>query len=207
MRVTLDIPPDELAKLVTPSLAEPRIPLHGVTWEQYEAMVTAVGSRPRLRMTYLEGLLEIMTISAEHEMLKKMIARLIEIYALEKDIDLFSCSSATYRSAAAARGLEPDESYCVGTRKELPDFAIEVVLTSGGLDKLKVYQGLGIPEVWFWQDGKLIVQRLQADGDAYAPVSRSVLLPDLDLDLLATYIRPEAEPQAVKAFRAIVRAH
>jgi Uma2 family endonuclease len=205
MRVTLDIPADELTKLVTPALAEPRIPLHGVTWEQYEAMVTAVGSRPRLRMTYLEGLLEIMTISAEHEMLKKMIARLIEIYALEKDIGLFSCGSATYRSAVAARGLEPDESYCVGTRKEFPDFAIEVVLTSGGLDKLKVYQGLGVTEVWFWQNGTLVVQRLQADGDAYAPVSCSVLLPDLDLELLAAHICPEAEPQAVKAFRNIIR--
>jgi Uma2 family endonuclease len=206
MRVTLDIPADELTRLVTPALAEPRIPLHGVTWEQYEAMVTAVGSRPRLRMTYLEGLLEIMTISAEHEMLKKMIARLIEVYALEKDIELFSCGSATYRSAAAARGLEPDESYCVGTRKDLPDFAIEVVLTSGGLDKLKVYQGLGVPEVWFWQDGTLTVQKLQANGSGYAPVSRSVLLPDLDLDLLATHIRPEAEPQAVKTFRNIIRS-
>jgi Uma2 family endonuclease len=206
MRVTLDIPADELTKLVTPALAEPRIPLYGVSWEQYEAMIAAVGSRPQLRMTYLEGLLEIMTISAEHEMLKKMIARLIEIYALEKDIDLFSCGSATYRSAAVARGLEPDESYCVNTRKEFPDFAIEVVLTSGGLDKLNVYQGLGISEVWFWKDGKLIVQRLQADGNAYTPASQSVLLPDLDLDLLATYICPEAEPQAVKEFRAIVRA-
>jgi Uma2 family endonuclease len=206
MRVTLDIPADELTRLVTPALAEPRIPLHGVSWEQYEAMIAAVGSRPQLRMTYLEGLLEIMTISAEHEMLKKMIARLIEIYALEKDINLFSCGSATYRSAAAARGLEPDESYCVDTRKEFPDFAIEVVLTSGGLDKLKVYQGLGIPEVWFWQDGKLVVQRLQANGDTFIPVSRSMLLPDLDLDLLAIYIRPEDEPQAVKEFRAIVCA-
>lgn len=205
MRVTLDIPSDELVKLVTPAMAEPRIPLHGVTWDQYEAMVAAVGDRPRLRMTYLEGLLELMTISAEHEMLKKMIARLIEVYALEKEIDLFSCGSATYRNVAAARGLEPDESYCIGTRKDFPDFAIEVVLTSGGLDKLKVYQGLGILEVWFWQDGKLIVQKLQADGDAYAPILRSELLPDLDLDLLAAHIRPEDEPQAVKAFRNIIR--
>jgi Uma2 family endonuclease len=206
MRVTLDIPADELTRLMTPALAEPRIPLHGVTWEQYEAMVTAVGSRPRLRMTYLEGLLEIMTISAEHEMLKKMIARLIEVYALEKDIELFSCGSATYRSAAAVRGLEPDESYCVGTRKDYPDFAIEVVLTSGGLDKLKVYQGLGVPEVWFWQDGTLTVKKLQANGEGYIPVSRSVLLPDLDINLLATHIRPETEPQAVKAFRNIIRS-
>lgn len=62
MQVTLDIAPDELAKLVTPALSEPRIPLQGVTWEQYEAMIAAMGNRPRLRLTYLEGLLEIMTI-------------------------------------------------------------------------------------------------------------------------------------------------
>lgn len=138
-------------------------------------------------------------------MLKKMIARLIEMYALEKDIDLFSCGSATYRNAAVGRGLEPDESYCVGTRNEFPDLAIEVILTSGGLDKLEVYKGLGVSEVWFWQEGKLSVQKLQADGSAYAPVLRSTLLPDLELELLARYIRPEDEPQAVKAFRKIIR--
>ena len=33
---------------------------------------------PALRMTYLEGSLELMTTSPEHERLKKIIARLIE---------------------------------------------------------------------------------------------------------------------------------
>ena len=201
MRVTLDIPSDQLARLVTPAVAEPRIPLDAVTWEQYEALLAAMGDRPRLRLTYLAGTLEIMTISPEHEMLKKMIARLVEIYALEKDIALFSSGSATYRKQAAARGLEPDESYCIGIRKEFPDLAIEVVIISGGIDKLEVYKGLNISEVWYWQDGKLTVHQLHSDRSEYVVIQRSALVPELDLELLAAHIRPEDEPQAVKAFR------
>jgi hypothetical protein len=37
----------------------------------------------------------------------------------------------------------------------LPDVAIEVIWTRGGLDKLDVYRGLGVPEVWTWQEGRL----------------------------------------------------
>ncbi|MEG4506483.1 Uma2 family endonuclease [Microcoleus sp. F6_B4] len=39
------------------------------------------------------------------------------------------------------------------TKKAIPDLAIEVVFTSGGIDKLQLYKRLGIPEVWFWEDG------------------------------------------------------
>lgn len=37
-----------------------------------------------MRVTYLEGQLEIMSPSRSHEMLKKLIARLLEAYAEEK---------------------------------------------------------------------------------------------------------------------------
>ena len=204
MKITLDIPEADLEKIISSAVAEPRIPLHSVTWEQYETLIATVGERPRLRMTYLEGTLEIMTISPEHEMLKKMIARLLEVYALEKDIDLYSCGSATFKSQAAARGLEPDESYCVGTRKEIPDLAIEVVITSGGINKLDVYKGLKVSEVWFWEAGNFSLYRLQESTNIYQPISRSELLP-LDLALLASYIKPAEEPSAVKEFRNAIR--
>lgn len=186
-------------------LSEARIFLPHVNWQQYETLIAMFGDRPHLRLTYLEGNLEIMTISPEHEMLKKMIARLIEAYALERDIDLFSCGSATFRQEAAARGLEPDESYCIGTRKDLPDLAIEVVISSGSIDKLKVYQGLGVKEVWFWQDNRFSLYRLNDSSSNYDSIEQSIFFPDLDFTLLATYIQPEAEPQAVKAFLQALR--
>ena len=33
----------------------------------------------------------------------------------------------------------------------VPDIAIEVVVTSGLVDKMAVYAGLGVPEVWLWR--------------------------------------------------------
>ncbi len=63
---------------------EQRVLLHGVDWRQYEGMLQVLGDNfPTLRMSYLEGTLEIMTNSPEHEDLKKMIGMLLEAYLQE----------------------------------------------------------------------------------------------------------------------------
>ncbi len=205
MSVTLDILPEDLATIASSNLTESRLCLYGVGWEQYETLIATVGDRPQLRMSYLDGTLELMTISPEHEMIKKMIARLLEIYVLEADIALYSYGSATFRRRAVTKGLEADESYCLDSRKDVPDFAIEVVITSSPIDKLKIYQGLGVLEVWVWQAGIIMVQRLRADGSGYDEFSGSALLPQLDFQLVADHILPDDEPQALRAFRNIIR--
>lgn len=154
----------------------------GVNWQQYLDMDTALGSVPGLRFTYCQGLLEIMTLSPRHEQEKSILARLLETYALVKNIDLHGYGSATQRNESTQVGLEPDESYCVGALRAIPNLAIEVVVTSGGINKLAVYQGLGLEEVWFWQDQKLSVYLLQ-DGE-YRLSNQSSLFPDLDLTIL-----------------------
>ncbi|NJL49757.1 MAG: Uma2 family endonuclease [Leptolyngbyaceae cyanobacterium SM2_5_2] len=132
---------------------EQRLVLEGVTWQQYDALVTLFTNQfPALRMTYLEGTLKLMTTSPEHERLKTILARLIEAFAEELDLDLNGYGSATFRKEAAARGLEPDECYCLRELHEVPDIAVEIVITGGGINKLKVYAGLGVQEVWFWQE-------------------------------------------------------
>lgn len=185
---------------------EQRIILNGVTWQQYNTLVSMfIDQFPALRMTYLEGTLEIMTTSPEHERLKTLIARLLEAYAEERDIELNGYGSATFRREAAARGLEPDECYCLGELKAVPDIAIEIVITSGGLDKLAVYQGLGVQEVWFWQSSKLSFYHLQQPDPTYIAKERSSLLPDLDPSLLASYMGESNQTQAVKAYRKALR--
>ncbi|HAG84655.1 MAG TPA: hypothetical protein DCL61_26760, partial [Cyanobacteria bacterium UBA12227] len=130
-----------------------------------------------------------------------IIARLIEAYAEEKDIELNGYGNATFRREAAARGAEPDECYCLGELGEVPDIALEIALTSGGLDKLEVYQGLGVREVWFWQNNQLSFQILQTETGTYRQSDRSVILPDLDPILLTCYIGYSNQTQAVKAYR------
>lgn len=178
--------------------AEQRVVLAGVTWQQYESLLATLGDYPGLRLIYLEGTLEIFMPSAEHEMIKKIVARLLERYAEEVDIPLHGYGSTTFRREAKARGLEPDECYCVTTLKELPDFAIEINLTSGGVDKLAIYQGLGVAEVLIWQDHQLTLYDLR--DASYQETVKSKFFPDLDWQLLAQHIRPQDQPQAVKEF-------
>lgn len=192
---------DLLEKITT--RPEQRLILSGVSWQQYEILRLTLDDFPGLRMTYLEGTLEIMTPSPEHEMSKTVIARLIERYADEMEINLNGLGSTTFRKQAKARGLEPDECYCVGEVKEMPDIAIEVTISSGDIDKLPVYQGLSVPEVWFWQGGKFSLYRLREQ--AYELIAKSEFIPELDLSLLARYVRPSDQSQAVKDFLNAVR--
>ena len=186
--------------------AEQRLVLEGVTWQQYDALVTLFMNQfPALRMTYLEGTLELMTTSPEHERLKKIIARLIEAFAEELDLDLNGYGSATFRKEAAARGLEPDECYCLGELHDGPDIALEIVLTSGGIDKLKVYQGLGVKEVWFWENQRLSIYSLVGESIGYEALQTSQLLPQLDVALLASFVSNPNQTQAVKAYRRALR--
>ena len=195
---------------------EEKITLYGVTWEQYDTLVSMFMDKfPGLRMTYLEGTLEIMGTSSEHERLKKIIARLLEMYAVEKRITLNGYGNTTFRKEAKQRGLEPDECYCLGELTEVPDIAIEIAITSGGIDKLAVYQGLGVTEVWFlrmetlpfrelvphsrWQNNQFILYCLQEE--AYQQIENSKLLPDLDLVLLSQFVNDDNQTEAVIAYR------
>ncbi|MEM9538777.1 MAG: Uma2 family endonuclease [Cyanobacteria bacterium P01_E01_bin.42] len=201
MKITLDIPAIELEKLVSPSLAEPRISLCNISWKQYETLVTTLSPYPILRLSYNAGDLEIMTNSPLHETVKSLIRRLLEIYALERNLDFYSYGSTTFRNEAAARGLEADESYCLGERREVPDLAIEVVVTSGGINKLDIYQGLEVQEVWFWQENHITLYQFIDSTTGYREIQRSQLLPHLDLNLLCQFIDPAREPQMIRAYR------
>ena len=102
------------------------------------------------------------------------------------------------------RGLEPDECYVVGGhRAEVPDLAIEVIWTPGGIDKLEVYHGLGVREVWLWRKRKIEVLGLKSK--AYERMPGSVLFPDLDVQRLARLATAADQTAAIRQFRASLR--
>lgn len=185
-------------------LGEQRILLTGVSWEIYVSLRDEVAT-PGVRMTYCDGSLEIMSPLPEHEEAKKTIARLIEMYVIERDVPLYGYGSTTFRSKAKGHGLEPDECYCVGHRlKDVPDIALEVVLTSGGLEKLPVYKRLGVREVWFWEQDAFHLHALRPRG--YEALRASEVMPGLDMDAVAGFVRRADQHEAVKAFRSWLRA-
>jgi Uma2 family endonuclease len=186
--------------------SDQRVFLHGVSWKDYETLLAIRGDDPGPRMTFLEGELELMSPSRSHEWIKKTMARLLEVYAMERGVTLEGYGSWTLKSAPRERGAEPDECYMVGdTGKDIPDLAIEVVWTSGGIDKLEVYRGLGVREVWFWRSGVIEVYLLE--GEAYARHPRSQVLPELDLALLARCLESApTQTAAVVAFLEAIRS-
>jgi Uma2 family endonuclease len=183
--------------------AEQRILVHGVSWEQYEGLLSLFEDQAGLRLAFLEGALEIMSPSPKHEHLKTLFARLIEVYAMEKGLPLNGYGSTTFRRAAKMRGAEPDECYCLGELKDVPDFLLEVELRKGGLDKLEIYAGLGVPEVWIWRKERFLIHRLGAQG--YALCERSEILPDLDVAMIASFAGATGQTQAALAFRDLLR--
>ena len=181
---------------------EQRILLSNVTWEAYEALRDSIESAS-VRMTYLEGWLEIMSPSRGHEVTKKQIARLLELYCLERDIPLFGYGSTTFRKKEKERGLEADECYARGEDKPIPDFALEVVATRGSLDKLEVYRGLGIREVWVFEAGSFSILTLR--GDHYEAIPASEVLPEPDLATIARFAELPDQHAALRAYREELR--
>jgi len=167
------------------------VQLSGVSWDDYERFLEIRGDRSAPRFTYLEGELEIMSPSRDHEQIKSIVGRLFEAYCLERGIRFLPLGSWTLKERKELRGAEPDECYVLGTepeKAERPHVAIEVVWTSGRMNKLEVYRRLGVREVWYWKKGHLKVHALR--GDQYEKLARSELVPDLGSPRFWTGRRP-----------------
>jgi Uma2 family endonuclease len=184
--------------------ADQRVVLQGVPWEHYETHLALRGDKSGPRIAYLDGALEIMSPSKDHERIKSYIGRLLEAYAIERGIDLSPYGSWTLKKAPLS-GAEPDECYIVGSDQSAttPHLAIEVAWTTGGIEKLEIYRRLAIGEVWIWEKARIEVHRLH--GDRYDRADRSALFPDLDVGQLASFLDRPTVTQAVRAFLEILR--
>ena len=183
------------------TLAEQRLLLPGYyTWEQFEDLESLMADSPGLRITYLDGWIEFMTLGEAHETISCILNFLLQLYFCEMGIEYIPVGSATRRDRARNVSFEPDESYYIGSRKEHPDLAVEVTITSGSTNKLAKYLRLRIPEVWFWENNRLAVYRLREDD--YEQVSRSEFLPELDLELV---VRCVLMPSRIEARREFIQ--
>ncbi len=186
--------------------AEQSIVFDGIPWKTYVLLREAI-DEPRFRMTYCDGALEIMSPSKDHEMRKSGVARLLELYAFIARIPLASFGSTTFRREARARGLEPDASWSVGRGAkdaQTPHIALEVLETRPLVDKLVVYDGLEVAEVWLLERGKLSIHRRKAKG-GYVKARRSGFFPKLDPKLIERYVDRAADDDAIHEFAALAR--
>ncbi|MCW8139907.1 MAG: Uma2 family endonuclease [Planctomycetota bacterium] len=181
--------------------------LSGVTWADYERLLEIRGEAAVPRLTFLEGQLEIMSPSRDHEQIKSLLGCLFEAFCLETGVRFVPLGSWTLKEKKEERGAEPDECYVLGDEPDKatrPDIAIEVVWTSGRLDKLEIYRKLGVREVWYWKKGRLTPHALR--GEHYQEITRSELVPDLDLELLVSFLDRPTAYDAIQDFRKALAA-
>ena len=186
-------------------LDEP-ILIDGLTWREFKAAEQLI-DRPGVRLSFLDGTLEIRRMPGEqHETVKERIGTLLDLYLLQIGIDYTPTGSMTLESEAGLVKREADKSYKLGANRTRPDLAIEVVVTSGGINKLEAYKRLRVSEVWFWEDGTLAIYRLStATPDVcYEQIATSEALPELDIALLLRCINMTNHVEAVKSLRQVI---
>lgn len=187
-----------------PADADQRTYVKG-TWDDFEALLAGRGDGAGARMAYLDGEIELMSPSINHEHVKTTIARLVEAYADELEIDINGYGAWTLKNEAKQAGVEPDECYVLGgAPKESPDFAIEVMWSKSRLNKIEIYRRLGVKELWAWERRRGIVIHALRRGQ-YREAAKSAFLPELDLKLVASFALEPNQSRAVRELRAALR--
>lgn len=190
--------------------------VHDVSWDDYEHVLDDLSDRPRLRISYDRGRLEIMTPLPEHDTYSRLIDAMVRAYAELRDLTVESYGGATWKRRALARGVEPDECYytisadrIIGKHHRIdlesdppPDIVVEIDITNESLSKFGIYAALSVLEIWRY-DGRVMQFYELADG-AYGEVSESRSFPGLNPATLAAALeqsKTEGQTVALRAFR------
>jgi Uma2 family endonuclease len=178
------------------SVPEERVVIRDVDWAFYEQLVDSIPAGVNLHADYDGKDVELMSLSAFHDVIKKRLGRFVELVAEELEIACTSLGQTTWKRPQIARGMEADECYCFATEKLAtiaeamarmsedvadypnPDLAIEVDVSPSKIDRPGIYAALRVSEVWRF-DGKrreVVIERLTAGG-SYEPADGSEFLP------------------------------
>lgn len=176
-----------------------RLVHYSMSWQQFKLLQESFADSPGIRLAYYNGEIEIAIVSPDHESISRMITALLIVYFLHNDIEFNPLGSFTQEQEEKV-SAQADESFAIGSSTATkPDISVEVIFTSGSDRKLIRYQVLGVPEVWFWEDGLFRLYRLRESG--YERIDRSEILPDLDINLLARCLMMASKIEALKAFQ------
>ncbi|TWU32617.1 Uma2 family endonuclease [Novipirellula artificiosorum] len=196
------------------TLAEQRVVLDSISWATYCAL-TEEPKRSRGRMTYDQGVLEIMSPMLSHESAKRLLARMIEQFTLLREIDMRSSASTTFRRRDLQRGFEADESYYIEHaavilgKEEVdlsidppPDLVIEIEITRSAVDKLALFAAMEIPEVWRYDGRGLTLWTLQ--NRSYIQINESQVLSGFPIPLAVELLGIRSEESETGLIRRFI---
>lgn len=201
--------------------AEVRIVLNNLSWETYEHLLKDLSDESAIRLTYLDGRLEIMSPSDEHEMCKRNIEIMIDMALLESGRNAKRLGSKTFKLFKKKYGFEPDSCFYIQNfarvkgvkrvdllRDPPPDLVVEVDITHSTLDKFAIYSKARVPEIWRHDGNRLKFHALQ--GSAYVEVQNSLAFPFLAsgfVDEVLRNLTVVEDISVLQGFRDWLRTH
>ncbi len=206
----------ELNQLIVP--VGHQLLIKGISWPVYKNILAELGENRSSRISYSQGMLEIMAPLPEHEVGKKIIGNLVEILLEELDIEFWSLGSTTFDQEKMDAGVEPDDCFYIENEAAVrgkdridltvdppPDLAIEIDITSR--TRFNNYQLLGVPELWRWNGNKLEINILI--NGKYVESNNSRIFPSLPIpQVISEYFKRcknDGRNATMKVFRAWVR--
>jgi Uma2 family endonuclease len=199
---------------VSPHETEQRLILHGVSWETYKRLLADFQDSHAAHFAYDRGALEIIVLSAKHEEPNRTIALLVEILALEMNINVRNLGSTTFTREDLARGFEPDTCFYIQNvarvrgKEEIdlevdppPDLVVEIDITHPSLDKLPIYAAVDVPEVWRYDGQHLTIFTLE--GETYRMSEESVALPGLTSQVLSQFVAESKTVERLEWLRRV----
>jgi Uma2 family endonuclease len=130
----------------------PCIALHHVTWQTYQALLADMGEHRSARLAYDRGTLEIKMPSKLHELINRLLERIITALTEELEMSVLSLGSTTFASEASEQGVEPDSCFYIQNADRVnpednapppdcpPDLVVEVDITSSSRSRLNIYR-------------------------------------------------------------------
>ncbi|MBR8829293.1 MAG: Uma2 family endonuclease [Gomphosphaeria aponina SAG 52.96 = DSM 107014] len=207
MAVTIPLPTIQLAP-------GSKISIPDLSWQKFEAILQDLGENRNTRITYYQGILEIMSPLALHERPHRIIAYIITAILEKQGRNWEDFGSTTLKYPEIA-GIEPDTCFYIQnadlvkgcTNLDLskyppPDLAIECDVTSK--TAINAYQALRVPEVWIYSDRQLQIYIFSEQG--YYSTASSPTFPDLPIiEIIPQLIQKAIErgtSQMLKEFKA-----
>lgn len=192
--------------------------LKNISWQMYKNIVAELGENRSSRVSYSQGVLEIIAPLPEHEVSKVIIGDLVKALLEELDIEFLSLGSSTFDKEIMDAGVEPDDCFYIENEAAIrgkdridltldppPELAIEIDITSR--TRLNNYEVLGVRELWRWNGKKLEINVL--DNGKYLKSEESYIFPNFTIaQVIPEYLsmsKISGRNATMKAFRAWVR--
>ena len=190
--------------------------LPNVSWATYQALLRDMGDHRGARLSFSQGNLQIKMPSQLHEIINRLLARIVTTVTEELGLEILDLGSTTLQQEALEQGVEPDTCFYIQNAEQLqgvnpaippdipPDLVIEVDITSPSTQRMKIYQQLGVPEVWrYTQKQGVVIYHLQASN--YQKTSHSKAFPFLSADKLNDLIQSRQTQSENTVMRSLRR--